>query len=262
MQNPLLETPSLIHTLTQSTPSQQRAALYAHFTPTASFTHPFCATSSWSLSPTLNSRWAIWKIYQWYKIMSPHISLEVLSVTFNEEHLKLYVDIHQHFRLWIVPGYDAEVWLTTVLTLAVGDERGPESVGESRMKGQRHGVETSRDKEKGEPGPWSYAAVADPTTSTTNANANANANADSDVMVNGDEDGDAKPFYYITAQDDLYQTSEWIKFLSVLGIAHLLVVAWMFFATGFSVVGSYVLVPITWAMETGRLTTRGRRIKR
>lgn len=263
MEDPVREIPGIIHALCETSPSQQKAALYANFTPDASFTHPFCATSSWSLSPTLNSRWALLKIYQWYKIMSPHISLEVLSVTFNEDRLKMYVDVHQHFRAWPLPFYDKQVWFTTVLTLAVGDETGPESAVLTKgtgKDGRKHGTRAVvGSQSQGEPQHPSYAAVADPKKPTHVSDDGANA------LVNGDGHSDEKPqrkrLYYITSQDDLYQTNEWIKFISFLGIAHPLVVAWMFFATLFSIVGSYVWFPLTWAMETGRVKPRGKRIE-
>jgi hypothetical protein len=93
----------VIHLLTQSPPSLQKATIERFFTPDASFTHPFCRTGSWDLSgkkipgetngtPTAlvggrekiengwNSRFLIWMIYRWYKIMSPKIILDVGSV--------------------------------------------------------------------------------------------------------------------------------------------------------------------------------------
>ncbi|KAK5956782.1 hypothetical protein OHC33_002270 [Knufia fluminis] len=248
MENPVQEAPGLIHTLTQSTPSKQKAAINHYFIPIASFTHPFCATGSWSLDLpftlpfigflTLNSRWATLKIYQWYKIMSPNIDLEVRSVTFNEENLKLYVDIHQHFRAWIIPFYDAGVYLTTVLQLAEGDESGPDSAITTTINSQRQRqLNTKLPSEK----PYSYAAVADPDSDTSTTTSN----------------GIPKKLYYITSQDDLYQTSEWIKFLLPWGVGYTLVVAWMFFATVQSIVGSFVLFPLTWGRERS-LGGRGR----
>jgi len=72
---PETEIPQVIHLLTQSPPSTQRATLEKYFTPNASFTHPFCRTGSFE-----GSRWLIWCIYRWYKIMSPRIEMSVDSV--------------------------------------------------------------------------------------------------------------------------------------------------------------------------------------
>lgn len=224
MENPVQDIGGVIHTLTQAIPSKQKAAVEKYFTPTASFTHPFCATGSWQIDIfgiEFTSRWAMLLIYQWYKILSPHIELEVSNVTFNPEKLKLYVDIHQHFKLFLVPFYDADVRLTTVLHLAEGDASGPSSVATKRFQNR---YRTHSDK------PFSYAAVADPRKDTL------------EVASNGDEQGKV---YYITSQDDLYQTSEWIKFLVPWGIGSTLLVAWQLFATLQCAIGALLLFPIT-----------------
>ncbi|KAL8663110.1 MAG: hypothetical protein Q9202_004147 [Teloschistes flavicans] len=106
------EIPGVIRLLTQSTPATQRATVEQYFTPSASFTHPFCRTGSFE-----GSRWLIWCIYRWYKIMSPRIDLEIDGIAFDEKKLTLYVNIHQIFRIWIIPFYKAPVSLVTVLKL-------------------------------------------------------------------------------------------------------------------------------------------------
>ncbi|KAK4695792.1 hypothetical protein P7C71_g2029, partial [Lecanoromycetidae sp. Uapishka_2] len=75
MENPPAEINHIIHLLTQSPPATQRATIEKYFTPNASFTHPFCRTGSFE-----GSRWLIWCIYRWYKIMSPRIEIAVDSV--------------------------------------------------------------------------------------------------------------------------------------------------------------------------------------
>ncbi|RAR09096.1 bli-3 protein [Stemphylium lycopersici] len=112
MEDPVKEIPAVIHLLTQSPPSLQRATIEKYFTPNAAFSHPFCRT--WS-GP--NSRWLVQATYRWYKIMSPRIDLTVQSVAFDEANLTLYVTIFQIFRIWAVPFYYAPVRLTTVLSL-------------------------------------------------------------------------------------------------------------------------------------------------
>jgi hypothetical protein len=74
-KSPVEEIPAVIHLLTQSPPSLQRATIEKYFTPDAAFSHPFCRT--WS-GP--NSRWLVEATYRWYKIMSPRIDLTVQSV--------------------------------------------------------------------------------------------------------------------------------------------------------------------------------------
>ncbi|MCJ1284645.1 hypothetical protein MMC26_003980 [Xylographa opegraphella] len=119
MENPVAEIPHVIHLLTQSAPSLQRATIERYFTPDASFTHPFCRTGSFH-----GSRWLIWNIYRWYKIMSPRIDIAVDSVAalraptaFDAHSLRLYVSIHQVFQPWAIPGLRVRVRLVTELQL-------------------------------------------------------------------------------------------------------------------------------------------------
>ena len=56
--------------------------------------------------------------------------------------------------------------------------------------------------------------------------------------------------YYIQSQNDLYQTSEWIKFLLPwLDVGTIAVVLWQLIATFFCVIGAMVGWPITWIEE-------------
>ncbi|KAH6851391.1 hypothetical protein BKA58DRAFT_415195 [Alternaria rosae] len=112
MEDPVKEIPAIIHLLTQSPPSLQRATIDKYFTPDAAFSHPFCRT--WSRP---NSRWLVERTYRWYKIMSPRIDCTVQSVAFDETNLVLYATIFQIFRIWFIPFYYAPVRLTTVLHL-------------------------------------------------------------------------------------------------------------------------------------------------
>lgn len=62
--------------------------------------------------------------------------------------------------------------------------------------------------------------------------------------VGGTPNGSGR--YYISAQNDLYQTSEWIKFLVPWGIGYTLVTLWQSLATLMSIVGACVFFPQTW----------------
>ncbi|KAI9782436.1 MAG: hypothetical protein M1816_001888 [Peltula sp. TS41687] len=112
------EIPYVISALTQTPPSIQQRTIETYFLPNASFAHPFARVGSSS-----NSRWLIWMVYRWYKIMSPRIDLTVNSVAFDQTTLRLYVDISQVFRLWIVPFYAAHVNLVTVIDLVYDPKR-------------------------------------------------------------------------------------------------------------------------------------------
>ncbi|OGE49491.1 hypothetical protein PENARI_c021G11726 [Penicillium arizonense] len=183
MENPVAEIPTVIRLLTQSPPSVQETVLGRFYTNNASFVHPFCRVPSFQ-----GSRWWVAKIFQWYKIMSPRIELEVHSIAFDEEKLKLYVNMSQIFSIWLVPFHVAPVSLTTVLDLTFES----------------------------------------PT---------------SDATTNGDH-----RLYYITQQEDLYQTSEFIKFIMP-HIGYWLVFGWHLIATLFCVAGVMLLWPILWLEE-------------
>lgn len=66
--------------------------------------------------------------------------------------------------------------------------------------------------------------------------------------------------YYITSQEDLYQTSEFIKFLLPWGIGSLMMLGWHVFATAVCVVVALVLWPVSWAEERGYLPLRNSRL--
>ncbi|KAF2088554.1 hypothetical protein K490DRAFT_64602 [Saccharata proteae CBS 121410] len=182
MEDPQRDIIPVIHLLTQSPPSVQRAAIERYFTPDASFTHPFCRTGSFS-----GSRFLIRAIYRWYKIMSPRVDLRVDSVAYDPTNLLLYVSIHQVFRLWPVPLYAAPVTLVTVLSLRRSSHPPP-----------------------------------NPT---------------------APKNGTHKTRYYIASQNDLYQTSEFIRFLCPPGF--LFVWVWQFWATLFCLLGAVLLWPVT-----------------
>ncbi|KAJ6126535.1 hypothetical protein N7523_002147 [Penicillium sp. IBT 18751x] len=190
MENPVVEIPAVISLLTQSTPTLQQKTLERFFTSDASFVHPFCRVPSFE-----GSRWWILKIFQWYKIMSPRIKMEIHSIAMDKENLKLYVNMSQIFSIWIVPFHVAPATLTTVLDLTTDSTK---------------------------------------TSSSTNG---------------------AHPLYYITKQEDLYQTSEFIKFI-LPHVGHWLVFGWHLIATLFCFLGVTLLWPMLWLEEKGYLPSR------
>jgi hypothetical protein len=194
------EIPTVIRLLTQSPPSVQETVLERFFTSNASFVHPFCRVPSFE-----GSRWWVAKIFQWYKIMSPRIELEIHSIgksihepcreicsdgslAFDEEKLKLYVNMSQIFSIWLIPFHVAPATLTTVLDLT------------------------------SEP-------------------------VQSDATTNGD-----RKLYHISKQEDLYQSSEFVKFIMP-HVGYWLVYGWHLIATLFCVLGVTLLWPILWLEE-------------
>ncbi|KAL1954740.1 hypothetical protein VTO42DRAFT_740 [Malbranchea cinnamomea] len=65
------------------------------------------------------------------------------------------------------------------------------------------------------------------------------------------ERGGDRELYYIVSQEDLYQTSEFIKFVMPYGTGSILVLFWHVFALVFSVLGVVVWWPVVYAEERG-----------
>lgn len=78
------EIAGVIKKLTTGTPDEQKATLNTYFTSDASFVHPFCWVPPFPkgtipLARDIDSLWAILGIYRWYRILSPHIDIEIDS---------------------------------------------------------------------------------------------------------------------------------------------------------------------------------------
>lgn len=74
----------IIKTLTTGSPPEQEAMLNTYFVPDASFVHPYCVVPAFPkaaipLAPSMDSRWLLLGIYRWYRILSPHIDIQVDS---------------------------------------------------------------------------------------------------------------------------------------------------------------------------------------
>ncbi|EGP83777.1 unnamed protein product [Zymoseptoria tritici ST99CH_3D1] len=192
MDNPIHEITPIVHALTQGTPQQQKDTINQYFTPDASFVHPFCRTGTFD-----GSRVLIHAIFQWYKVLSPRIEIEVESIAFDEKNLLLYLTIHQVFAIWFVPFYRVSARLTTILTLVRRKpHRNPSAVG-----GHDH---------------------------TPNK-------------------------YYISQQEDLYQVSEFMKFVLPWGVGWAIAVVFGVVATAVCVVGAFLGRPVTrWRQRQRR----------
>jgi len=208
MEDPVREIPHVISLLVESPPSLQQEAIDKYFTPNAQFTHPFCRTGS---SP--HSRYLLSRIYRWYKIMSPRISAKITSVSFDEQNMVLYVGLSQVFAIWAVPTHRSEVTLVTVLHLTKDYHQQQDD--------------------------------APPPTSAPNGSLTNGQGPDQNGLVKKKKSGGVK--YYITSQNDLYQTDQFIKF--VLPWVSFLVPLWQLFSTLVCVVLSYLFYPITWFEE-------------
>lgn len=75
MDDPAEEITSVIKQLCTADSTTQQQTIDTYFTQDAQFIHPFCRTI-----PGPNSGWMIKKIYAWYKILSPHIDIDIEGV--------------------------------------------------------------------------------------------------------------------------------------------------------------------------------------
>ncbi|KAJ2918867.1 hypothetical protein MD484_g1532, partial [Candolleomyces efflorescens] len=113
MQNPSEEVSSVILQLaTTTSPDVQQAAVYKYMTPDVSFEHPVCSVRS-----SANSREKLLKIYQWYRVLSPHIDLKVESVVLDRENEVMYIEMIQWFKLFFLPINPQPARLVTRLQL-------------------------------------------------------------------------------------------------------------------------------------------------
>ncbi|KAI1304845.1 hypothetical protein F5Y03DRAFT_395369 [Xylaria venustula] len=217
MENPEKEISNVIHLLTEGNRKQQAYAINNYFTEDAYFVHPFCRVPSFEPRQvrmpfvnshfTITSRFLVHLIYQWYKILSPKIELQVDSTSFDKETNSLYATIRQTFKIWIVPFslWQANVKLVTLLELV-------------------------------------YLPVDDhlhPLPQSTDQNGHTNGHTKRENRPDLPE-----KLYFIRGQQDFYQLDDALKFIAPLGAAPLYYV-WQLFATFLSGLGVALLWPVT-----------------
>ncbi|OSC98601.1 hypothetical protein PYCCODRAFT_1439115 [Trametes coccinea BRFM310] len=93
-------------------PEIQKAAVLKYYAHDAAFRHPFCV-----VEPSPGSRDAILAILQWYRILSPKLSVRVTSVTYDEEKHSVFLDVSQTFHIRWSPFNPAPARLLVRLTL-------------------------------------------------------------------------------------------------------------------------------------------------
>ncbi|KAJ7764901.1 hypothetical protein B0H16DRAFT_1526144 [Mycena metata] len=113
MQHPSSEVGAVVSLLTAAAaPDIQKAAFLKYLTPDAGFRHPLC-----HVTPGPGSRDRVLGIYQWYRIMSPHIDITVKSVVHDTANNVLLLDVVQKFHLRFSPFSPAPSRLLVRLTL-------------------------------------------------------------------------------------------------------------------------------------------------
>jgi hypothetical protein len=214
------EIPSVIRLLTQSPPSLQRATIEKFFIPTASFSHPFCRT--WS---STSSRWLIIMIYRFYKILSPRIDVEVKSVgmstpqneKFRTDSVSVMVAFDEtHLKLYVTVSQLFSIFIIPFYLAPVTLTT----------------VLTLTDD------PDKYRGYA----SSDEFHPASNDHPEAPTRGNGKK-------YWISSQEDLYQTAEFVKFVLPFGIGSFIVFWWHVLATAGCVVGAVLLWPVTYLEE-------------
>ncbi|KAI0643301.1 hypothetical protein C8Q79DRAFT_1002530 [Trametes meyenii] len=113
MENPAQEIANVATLITAAVnPEIQKEAVYKYFVPDMSFRHPLCA-----VSPSPNSREAFLSILQWYRVLSPVLSVRVTSVTYDKEKNSIFLDVTQTFHIRWSPLTPAPARLVVHLTL-------------------------------------------------------------------------------------------------------------------------------------------------
>ncbi|KAJ7301838.1 hypothetical protein B0H14DRAFT_2668025 [Mycena olivaceomarginata] len=113
MQNPVSEIGAVVSLLTAAAaPEIQKSAFLKYITPDAGFRHPIC-----NVTPGPGSRERVLGIFQWYRIMSPHIDITVNSAVHNPSNNTLLLDVVQEFHIRLSPFKPAPSRLLVRLTL-------------------------------------------------------------------------------------------------------------------------------------------------
>ncbi|KAG8167984.1 hypothetical protein KVR01_003673 [Diaporthe batatas] len=190
MENPEQEIRQVVRSLCQGTPDEQRRTIDRYFTPDAEFVHPFCIAPRFSEGDLrlpglrrLSSRDALRGIFQWYRMLSPKIVIDIDTALHDKDRDKMYLDMRQVFSIWFAPRYHARVRLVTVLDLVPCD-LGAHRNGEPQVIG---------DKEKADGG-----EKGSPTTAV--------------VRAGGGGGRQRQKVWRISRQEDLYQVNEFLKF--------------------------------------------------
>ncbi|KAF8632713.1 hypothetical protein AX15_001736 [Amanita polypyramis BW_CC] len=116
MQDPVREIKDVVLQLTSDSPDVQRDAVYKYYAPDAGFRHPLS-----HVEPGVLSREYILGIYQWYRVVSPNVSIRVDNVVYDKPHNVLLLDIFQSFHLFLLPIEPAPSRFLARLTLKEED---------------------------------------------------------------------------------------------------------------------------------------------
>lgn len=223
MDDPVRDITKVIHALCQSPPSVQHATIEKYFAPDASFLHPLCRTGSFG-----RSRILIEYIYRWYKILSPRIDLRVYSIgkflpprsVIAIWHDDAPTNVHTLYLAFDEPNLLLYVSLQQTFRIQFLPFHRADAHLTTVLQ------LTRSIKPPGQSLPTDDQTVNLP-------------------VLNG------APKYYIQSQNDLYQSSELVKFIVPwFHIGNLAVMAWQFFVTLQCVILATIFQPLAWIEES------------
>jgi len=117
MEDPASEIRQVILTVTSAiNPDIQKAAIEKYFAPNAELHHPLCVVLAGA-----HSRDDILGVYQWYRVLSPNLTLEIRGVTHNPSSNELFVEVVQNFHIRWSPLPSAPARLIVHLILQPSD---------------------------------------------------------------------------------------------------------------------------------------------
>ncbi|KAJ3543547.1 hypothetical protein NM688_g5843 [Phlebia brevispora] len=94
MEDPAREIGKIITLLTTTpSPDVQKAAILKYFAPDAALRHPLCIVDG---GP--GSRDVLVHVFQWYRIVSPRLEMDIRNTTFNPSTNELFVEVVQVFH--------------------------------------------------------------------------------------------------------------------------------------------------------------------
>ncbi|KAM0452789.1 hypothetical protein ACHAPV_008308 [Trichoderma viride] len=217
MENPAQEIASVIETLTKGSPQQQEDALNTYFLPNASFTHPFCRVPSFSKGsvPLARDLDSRWLILGIYRWY------RTLS-----PRIDLTVDSavydQRNSSLFVSIRQTFSIWFIPFHKSSVKLVSVLQLAQQSSSEPGQLPAKTGTDGR-------SSSALSGP--------------------------GQERLRYYITSQEDLYQTNDFVAFVLPY-FGPLLVFFWQLYSTGLSVIGSLLFLPVYYFLNGSGVKAR------
>ncbi|KAF8346446.1 hypothetical protein F5887DRAFT_1182952 [Amanita rubescens] len=99
MEDPVRDIKEVFRQLTATaSPDVQKEAVYTYYVPNAGLHHPLSY-----IEPGILSRESILGLYQWYRVLSPNVSIDVSNIVYDQRHNVLLLDVKQTFHVFFLP---------------------------------------------------------------------------------------------------------------------------------------------------------------